>query len=318
MKLNTIKKIIVYFLAGVGVLSVILFSIFVVVFVSRNSSSSYNAPGTYSSYESSLGVGEKILSSPSRTLDQEAASSGNGGEIEEGELTERKVIKNGSLSLLVKKAEETAQQIKDIAGRLGGYVSYSRIYEVEEGIKSGSVTIRVPADRFNEAMDEIKGLAVEVESEKETAKDVTEEFVDLEAQLTNLRAEESQYLELMERADDIDDILSVAQKLSQVRGKIERIEGRLKYLSDRVDMASIEISLTSEAEVEVFGVRWRPLYIIKKSFKGMLSGLSNYVDSLIRFIFALPVIVLWLVSLGLLGFISIKIFLWVIRKMRKR
>lgn len=235
-------------------------------------------------------------------------------ETTEGVLTQRKIIKDGSLQLLVKKAEETAAAIQDIAKRLEGFVSYSYIWEVSEGVKSGTVTIRVPADHFEEAMEEIKKLAIKVERETTNTKDVTEEFVDLEARLKNLRAEEEQYLEIMKEAETVEDALAVAGRLSDVRGRIERIEGQLQYLSRQIEMSTITVSLTSEAEVEVLGIRWRPLFVVKQSLKSTLRGLTGYVDAMVRFIFALPVIALWLATIALFAVLGWRLFSW----LRKR
>lgn len=309
------KKITVYFLAGLGLVSIL--GLLAIVFFSFFNNRS-------GGYETRLGVGQavpsldKSVSSPSYEWVTEEGVAGDEGTVEEGELAERKVVRNGNLSLLVEKAEETAQEVKNIANALDGYVSSSRIYEASEGVKSGTITIRVRADKFDQAMEEIKDLAIKVEEEQESARDVTEEFVDLEARINNLKVEEAQYLELMEKTDSVEEILKITARLSSVRGQIERLEGRLKYLSDQVEMSSIRVSLTSEAEIEVFGIRWRPLYMVKKSFKAMLSGLRKYTSFVISFLFILPVIVLWLGSFVLLAFIAIKVFTWILRKIKNR
>ncbi len=235
-------------------------------------------------------------------------------ELDEGELTQRKIIRNGTLQLLVKKAEETAQEIKSISEKLNGFVSESYVYEVSQGTKSGNITIRVPADKFDTAMEGIKKLAVRVEKETINAKDVTEEFVDLEARLKNLRAEEEQYLGIMKQARTVEDTLKVTAKLSQVRGQIERIQGQLKYLSDKIDMATITANLTSEADVELFGIHWRPLFVVKQSFRNMLNSLTGYIDTIIAFLFVLPAILLWLITAVIVLFAGHKIIRWLWQK----
>ncbi len=316
MGLNYQKtKNIVYILAGLGLISIIGLFLAALVFYSQLRSEGY---GTRIGVDQTAPSSEIGVLAPSYGSVDEKPGISEEQVIEEGGLTERKVVKNGSLSLLVKKAEDTAGEIKNIAGSLEGYVSSSRIYEASEGVKSGKITIKVPADRFDQAMKEIKSLAVKVEDEQESTRDVTEEFVDLEARVNNLKAEETQYLELMAKTDSVEEILKITARLSSVRSQIERIEGRLKYLSEEVEMSSIQVSLTSEAEIEVFGIRWRPLYTAKKSFKGMLSGLSNYVNSVISFVFALPVILLWLGSFTALAFVSVKVFTWSLRKLKNR
>jgi hypothetical protein len=223
---------------------------------------------------------------------------------------DRKVIKDGSLSLLVKSADQTARDMKGIAQRLGGFVSSADIYEITAGTKTGSVTIRVPSDRFDQAMEDAKKLAIKVEHENVSAQDVTEQYVDLESRLKNLQAQETQYLQILKQAVKIPDILQVTAQLDQVRMQIEQIQGQLKYLSRQVDMASISASLTEETDVQVFGLRWRPLVVVKQAFSDMLSSLQVYVDSLIKIVFALPSILLWLATIGLIIFIGWKILHW--------
>lgn len=218
----------------------------------------------------------------------------------------RKVVKDGSLSILVKKAEETAEKIKTIAAELDGFVDEVDIKNVSETSKSGSVVIRVPADNFDEAMVKIKELAIKVDKESISATDVTEAFVDLEARLKNLKAQEAQYLKILDQAKKIEDILNVSSQLSYIRGEIERFEGKIKYLSSQVDMSSITALLTEEADVQLFGIRWRPLFVLKQSVRNMLSGLSGYADSMIAFVFFLPTMALWLATF-VAGF-------WVARK----
>ena len=234
--------------------------------------------------------------------------------VTEGKLTQRKVIRNGSLSLLVKEAESVAKKIHSIATQYKGFVSQSRVYEVSDGVKSGNVTIRIPAADFYKALGEIKALAIKVENEQVDADDVTEQYIDLQAQLRNLQAEEQQYLEIMKSAKTVEETLQVSERLASVRGRIEQIQGQLQYLERQVDMSTISIYLTAEADVEVFGVRWRPLYELKRAFRDMIEGLTNYADSMFRFILSLPVIILWVVTIGVIVIIAFRILRWFARR----
>jgi len=298
--IQKIKKILFPTLAVAGALAIV-FLIF--QFVTDQSMNNKLTP--------SQSIGELSFSSENSYDTEESPRI---AEPDEGELTQRKIIKNGSFQLLVEKAEETAQAIKSISEKLNGFVSESYIYEVSQKTKSGTITIRVPAEQFDSAIEEIKKLAIKVEKETINARDVTEEFVDLEARLKNLQAEEEQYLKIMKQARTVEDTLKVTAKLSQVRGQIERIQGQLKYLSDKIDMATITANLTSEADVELFGLRWRPLFIIKQSFRDMLNSLTGYIDTIIAFIFALPVIFLWLVTVVIVLIAGHRIIRWLWQK----
>jgi len=181
--------------------------------------------------------------------------SGGGGGVEPGEggqypspsdneqpTQDRKIVKTGSITLEVKDIAETVDKVAEMAEDLGGYVVSSYKYEYEQG-NSGHITIRVPAEKFDEAFARLRQLAIAVPSETTTAEDVTEEYVDLEAQLRNLQATEAQYLALLEKAETVEDMLKVQKELSNVRGQIEQIQGRMQYLERTSDTARIEITL---------------------------------------------------------------------------
>ena len=281
----------------------------------------------------SLGVSTTRLAAPAPMTNTGTAVSGLGGSSgyaidkndisaptqssSESQTIERKMIETGLLELLVNNADQTAKDMQGIAERLGGFVSASNVYEISEGIKTGSVTIRIPASSFSQAMDDTKKLAIKVEHESVTAQDVTEQYVDLESRLRNLQAQEQQYLIILKQAVKIADIMQVSSKIDEVRLQIEQIQGQLNYLSRQVDMASLSANLTEEADVQVFGLRWRPLYEVKLAFRNMLASLQGYIDSMIKVIFSLPVILLWLVTIGLIILICWKIIRWIWRRFLK-
>lgn len=270
------------------------------------------APGASTS--GGWGLDIKNPSSQKEQLAYDDNAPASNSDAGEGTLTQRKVVKDGTLSLLVKKADDTAKEIQLLAIKMDGFVGQSRVYEVASDIKSGVVTIRVPAAKFVEAMEAIKKMGVKVESENQTAQDVTEYFVDLQAQLKNFKAQEEQYLEIMKQAKTVEETLKVAAALTDVRGSIESIQGQLQYLSRQVDMSSITTNLTEQADVEVFGISWRPLYEVKKSFRSMLNGLASFANIAIALVFALPVILLWLVLIVLIVWVLWKLFRWIKRK----
>ena len=159
------------------------------------------------------------------------------------ELTEdRKIVKTGSMTLEVGNITEVMDKVAEMADELNGYIVSSHKYEYERGI-SGRITIRVPFEKFKEAFARLRQLAVSVPYETTTARDVTEDYVDLEAQLSNLQATEAQYLVLMEKAANVEEMLMVQRELSKVRGEIEQIEGRMQYLEQTSETSLIEVDL---------------------------------------------------------------------------
>jgi hypothetical protein len=192
---------------------------------------------------------------------------------------DRKIIKSGNITLVVDDIVVTMDAISDMANELGGYVVSSNKYQSNDDRLFGMVTIRVPAERFDDAFDRLRGLALDVPNENTRSVDVTEEYTDLEAQLHNLEATESQYLSLLEKAETVEDILKVQQELSNVRGQIERIKGRMQYLDRTSDMSLIEISLEEKKSIEQNG--WEASDTLLSAVRGFLTFLKALANILI-------------------------------------
>ena len=135
----------------------------------------------------------------------------------------------------------------------------------------GSISIRVPDDRFEQALSELRELAVRVTSESTSSQDVTEEYVDLESRLKNAEATESQYLALLEKATDVEDILSIYESLSRVRSEIEQIKGRMQYLERTSSMSLITTNLKPEATAKpLVRAGWSALEALKSAVRGIV------------------------------------------------
>jgi len=210
------------------------------------------------------------------------------------ETLERKIIRTGYITLEVEDIVEAMDKVAEVADELGGYVVSSHKSEGERGI-SGSVTIRVPADKFDEAFDRLRQLAIDVPYESTEARDVTEEYVDLEARLHNLEATEAQYLALLEKAETVEEILKVQQALSNVRGQIEQIEGRMKYLERTSDMALIEVTLR---ETKRLAEPWSVSDTLRSAVRGLTTlgrGLATGLIWIGVFCWIwIPILVFWL------------------------
>lgn len=226
-------------------------------------------------------------------------------------VVDKKIIKNGSLNILVNKTEDTIQKITELATRMEGFVEGSEVYKSTEDTKSGYVTVRVPVIKFEDAVREIKTFAEIVEREQVSAQDVTEDYVDMEARLKNLKAEEAQYLIILKKAITIKDILSVQNELGNVRENIERLQGQIQFLGRQTEMSTIIVNITSKADVTIFGIYWKPISVLKQAFHNLVVGLTEYIDSMISFLLSLPVLVLWFLTYAFFGFIGWKIINWI-------
>ena len=151
------------------------------------------------------------------------------------------VIRTAKLSLQVPDVDQALDKTRQIAQAGGGFVSASNT-RVEQDRPVADLTLQVRADALDATLQALRGLG-KVDSETSSSQDVTEEYVDLDANLRNLQASESAILRLMDRAERIEDIISLQRELTNVRGQIERIQGRKTYLERRTDMATVGVSL---------------------------------------------------------------------------
>ena len=211
-------------------------------------------------------------------------------------LADRKLVRSSSIDLLVKRPGESAEKIRSLTERVGGFLVKSQTNGAQDATNA-SLTIRVPAARFAAVGAEIRKLGLRVESEQLEAEDVTKQYVDQQAHLRNLRAQEAQYLTILKQAKTVKDTLDVSEKLNGVRGEIEQQQAEFEALSKQVETVAITVSLHSEAEANVFGLHWRPLYELKLAVMQGLEGLADYATAMLSFIFYLPAILLWLATI---------------------
>ena len=183
---------------------------------------------------------------------------------------ERIIVRNGNMSLLVEDVVDGRDEIAQLAVRLGGYVVSSWISGEEEEMR-GNISIRVPDEKFEQALAELRSLAVRVDSENTNSQDITEEYTDLEARLKNAEATESQYLALLDKAKDVEDILRIYDSLSRVRREIEQIKGRMTYLERTSSLSLITVSLQPVATTKTLvPVGWSALETLKSAIRGVV------------------------------------------------
>ena len=201
------------------------------------------------------------------------------------------IIKTSEIRLEVQDVTEALDPIRSIATAHGGYTG-SLLVNTQYGDRLyGSATIRVPAREFESAIAEIKMLGT-LKSESLSAEDVTEEYVDLQARRTALANQLAQYTRIMEKAENVSEILDVQTQVERVQVEIDRIDGRLKYLDNRVEYATITVTLTEPEPVggrEGFSI----ISVINEGIVGFLAVTAGLVIILISII---PLIILGAVA----------------------
>ena len=160
--------------------------------------------------------------------------------------SDRKIIRNAELNLEADDPEDAQRKITAVAELKGGFVVESQQSTSDMKVNSRDIvgmTVRVPAERFSETLADIRNISSRVVTETVKGQDVTEEFIDIEAQIKAKKALEAQFMEIMKRANTVGDALSVQSQLADVRGEIERVEGRKRFLENQSSLSTIKIRL---------------------------------------------------------------------------
>ncbi len=231
---------------------------------------------------------------------------------------ERLIVKTGSISLLVENTEESLTKMEALALELGGFVTNSNSWRANEQLHA-TITIRVPAESFDEARRRLKEGALEVQSENISAQDVTEEYVDLEARLTYLEETEGELRELLrsaqERGEKAEGILAIYRQLSDIGIQVEQTKGRVQYLERSAAMSALTVTLTPKEEVRVVEPGWDWLRTVRESLRDLVKALQFLADIATRFIVTLlPILIIVALPFALLGWL---VWMWRRRSARK-
>lgn len=212
--------------------------------------------------------------------------------------TDRLVIRNANLTLVVLDPGEKASQIASLAESLGGFVVSSNVYQSTfgDGVQAtqASITVRVPADALDQALKQIKAGAVEVRSENISGQDVTQEYTDLQSQLRNLEAAESELREIMGTLTKAEDVLRVFDNLRQVRQEIEVTKGRIQYYEQSSRLSAVSVDLLPDVVSQPLKIgRWQPQGTAKAALEALISVLRFLADAtIVIVILFVPVILL--------------------------
>ena len=207
--------------------------------------------------------------------------------------TEQKIIQRASLSIEVVDFQASSNALVLIVERSGGFISDSYSYVTDNGYKRGEFTIRVPTDEFLSVISEIEQIG-NVKSKHTSGQDVTEEYIDLMARLNNSERQERRLLDILEMANNTEEVLEVEREIWRVRGEIEQLTGRINYLENRIDLATISVSLY---EQEPITHSWG----IREAFRAAFEAFVSTIRGLIILVgYALPILVLvvlgWLIK----------------------
>lgn len=230
-----------------------------------------------------------------------------------GSQVSRKIIYTANLLIEVKNYQNALDDIKSQVSERGGYIEESIMRGGSEDRETnGQITARIPQEHFREFIKIVEDGSSEILESSASGKNVTEEYIDLESRLKSKRVVEKRLLSFMEQADKTEDLLTISDDLAEVQGKIEEITGRLRYLQNKADLATVTIHI-QENNVTISGISEDKLNTweqTKQQFMKSINFLISTFSSLVVFFIGnLPVLIL-------LGVIGLAVFLIIRRKKR--
>ncbi len=225
-------------------------------------------------------------------------------------LDDRKIIYQGDMFLVVNDTEQAAKDIQTMAESMGGYVAQMSGYR-QNGRMVYDLTLRIPAEKFDAFRESLRNLAVRVENERIRTDDVTDQYFDLEARIKTLKETEAELRELLrkteERGGDVEDIMNIYDKLTDIRSQIESLQGQLNRLDKLVAFSTLDIHLEPHILTEPIEPAggWYPGETIRESIDILVNILATLATWFIEFIIVVvpiliilslpPIFLLWLV-----------------------
>jgi hypothetical protein len=220
---------------------------------------------------------------------------------------EQRIVKTGEVTLEVEQVGEALGRVRALAVELGGYVGGSQAGTLDD---RASLTIRIPAASFDEAIARLHEMDAKVVAEATREQDVTGQVVDLEARIDNLRASETSYRELVARAERVEDILAVQSRLDEVRGQIEQLTAQLDALEGQAALSTLTITLIPKpTPIVEQSATWDPGAQLDRALASLMGIGQGLLDGAIWFVVVwLPILLVLsaIVLIALRGVLEVR------------
>lgn len=218
----------------------------------------------------------------------------------------RLVAMSVDLTIVVTDPQKKSDAIYQMAKTLGGYLvseNMSQVYTpAGTTVPQGTISIRVPADKLDSALSQIKAGVVDVQSENRSGQDVTSQYVDLQSQLTNLQKAEQDLQAIMDEAKNnpgndsttkTQDVLNVYNQIVTIRGQIEQIQGQMKYIDETTSTAAINVTMIAEETIKPIELGgWKPVGVARDAVQALVRFLQGFVNFVIYLVLlVLPVLI---------------------------
>jgi hypothetical protein len=276
---------------------------------------------TSEQYDTSKAANEGIMAeAPMAAPAADSATTGGMTNAVVESTTDQMIVKNASLSILADDPLKTQADIMELAADMGGYTVYSNSYQTYtsngEQVPYASVTIRVPAEKLNDALDAIKEMTGDpaefVTNESVSGEDVTQAYTDLASRLRNLQEAETELTAMYEKATDAEDVLAIYNQKMSVSEQIEVIKGQMQYYEDASATSSIAVDIAAKASVQPVTIAgWQPKGVARNAVQALINFLKGFVNFLIWLaIYILPILII----IGTPVFFIVR---WLVRRNRR-
>jgi len=219
---------------------------------------------------------DSIIEESTPQQSDQSAFQTNEKSSENVEIIERKIIKQGQIKFETSDVNKTKILVVQTVQELNGYISNDNAYDYSNRLEH-RLTIRVPAGKFDYLLAKISENVEKLENKNIDILDVTEEFIDIEARIKTKKELQSKYTELLKKASKVDEILNIEREIGNLQTEIESVEGRMKYLKDRILFSTLTVTYYQKTTSE-FGFSSEFTDGIKNGWNNFLwfiVGLSN-------------------------------------------
>ncbi|WP_182200686.1 DUF4349 domain-containing protein [Paraliobacillus salinarum] len=284
------------------VLFVLLF-VFILFGCSGNGSSDDGADYSSEIATEDAAMGESFSSNSKEGAvneTSEQAEQQDGEELPKGAETDRKIIYNANVTLEVKDFQGTIERLEKEIDGAGGYIVSSDSYQIEKNVHEGTITARIPQEQFEAFISMVEKSDMKVTQKNISGEDVTEQYVDLEARLKSKQVVEKRLLAFMEQAEKTEDLLKISNDLANVQEEIEQITGRMNYLKNKSDFATVSLHI-QERRVDI--VQDEDLNTwdkVQEQMKRSVNFLLSAGSSMIIFLIGnLPILIIFAIAGGI-------------------
>lgn len=232
---------------------------------------------------------------------------------------ERLVVKTADLSIVVKDVAARVTAIQDMASAMGGFVVSANVYQTTASdgsqVPQAQIVVRVPQEKLDDALKQIKQDTVDVQSETRSGQDVTDQYVDLQSRLTAKEAADQQLNKILQNATKTQDVLDVYAQIQQVESDIEVLKGQIKYTQQSAALSAITINIIAEETVKPIQVGgWKPQGVARDAIQSLIYFWQGFIDFMLRFVLLiLPV----LITIAIPFYLVFLVLRWIFRKLRR-